>query len=135
MMSRSINLVLSTATRRGISSCIINNSSRAIFAGALTASRKTVQVSTYRFYSTPNDTPPKDEEFDFIRNSSTMNKVQENPRVLGVMVQIGELLQSKGYVKDNQPPGMLTVMKMLRDDELKAKLFECKSFLPSIISD
>lgn len=49
------------------------------------------------------------------------------PEVLQVMMEIADMMQSKGYVKPGEQPGMLAMMKIMADKELRELLVKLKT--------
>lgn len=49
-----------------------------------------------------------------------------NPAVLQALMDLNEYLLEKKYITDGQAPGMLMVVKMLRDSTFKEKLLKVK---------
>ncbi|KAF5095515.1 hypothetical protein D0Z03_001815 [Geotrichum reessii] len=106
-------------------------------ASRLTISTTTLRVSSsvraailprrsaIRFYSNPVDPPrPEDDPFS---SSPSLQKIRSSPEVLQVMMEIADMMQSKGYVKPGEQPGMLAMMKIMADKELRELLVKLKT--------
>lgn len=79
-----------------------------------------------RHYSSPSNAQPEDLFGSDEDPNSPIAKIKNSPEVLKVLIEIGEMLQAKGYVVPGQAVGMWTMMKMLKDTDFQAKLLERK---------
>lgn len=95
---------------------------------ATLSTARTFSVSVSARYSSPSDRSPisGDEIFGSDDPNSPMTKIKNSPAVLKVLVDIGEMLQAKGYVVPGESVGMWTMLKMLKDKDFQGKLRERK---------
>lgn len=88
-------------------------------------------VSRVRFYSNPvDDVPPRNNNNnndDPFSSSPSLQRIKSSPEVLQVMMEIADMMQSKGYVKPGEQPGMLAMMKIMADKELRELLVKLKT--------
>lgn len=86
-------------------------------------------ASRVRFYSNPvDDVPPRNNNNDDPFSSSpSLQRIKSSPEVLQVMMEIADMMQSKGYVKPGEQPGMLAMMKIMADKELRELLVKLKT--------
>ncbi|KAF5096693.1 hypothetical protein D0Z00_002692 [Geotrichum galactomycetum] len=88
----------------------------------------TAGATQVRFYSNPiDDLPPRPNNDDPFSSSPSLQKIKSSPEVLQVMMEIADMMQSKGYVKPGEQPGMLAMMKIMADKELRQLLVKLKT--------
>lgn len=79
-----------------------------------------------RWYSKPIDEDPQTAE-EIFTTSPSLRKIRSSPEVLKVMMEIAEMMQSKGYVTPGEQPGMMAMMKIMGDKELRVLMVKLKT--------
>lgn len=104
--------------------------STAIRPAIIRASR-TATVSVIRgqrWYSKPVDDKPETAE-EIFNSSPSLQKIKSSPEVLQIMMEIAEMMQAKQYVTPGEQPGMMAMMKIMGDKELRALLVNLKNVM------
>lgn len=81
-----------------------------------------------RWYSQPVDDKPQTPE-DVFNSSPSLQKIRSSPEVLQVMMDIAEMMQAKKYVTPGEQPGMMAMMKIMGDKELRGMLVKLKTVM------
>lgn len=81
-----------------------------------------------RWYSNPVDDKPQTAE-EIFNSSPSLQKIKSSPEILQVMMDIADMMQAKKYVTPGEQPGMMAMMKIMGDKELRSLLVKLKTVM------